>query len=140
MIVLASFIPFLTYASPLPRLPVVLSHGAVQFFIYENVKRMRGDSKMTSAQVFAAGAISKVGASITTYPYQVVKSRLQQSRSPYRNVAHACIEMWRGEGVRGFYRGLGVNVMKVTPATAIVFVIYEAVRASFTPAAALPER
>lgn len=32
---------------------------------------------------------------------------------------------WQGEGVRGFYRGLGTNLVRVLPGTCVTFVVYE---------------
>ena len=33
--------------------------------------------------------------------------------------------IWRADGVRGFYRGLGPGVLRVMPQSAIVFMAYE---------------
>lgn len=32
---------------------------------------------------------------------------------------------YRGEGAKGFYKGLGVNLTRVVPATVLTFVTYE---------------
>ena len=32
---------------------------------------------------------------------------------------------WSNEGIRGFYRGLGTNMVRVLPGTCITFVVYE---------------
>jgi solute carrier family 25 folate transporter 32 len=37
-------------------------------------------------------------------------------------------KIWREEGLRGFYRGLGTNVLRVLPATWVTFLVYENVR------------
>ena len=38
----------------------------------------------------------------------------------------ACIKKtWAEEGVRGFYRGLGTNLVRVLPGTCVTFVVYE---------------
>jgi ornithine carrier protein len=34
-------------------------------------------------------------------------------------------EIWRAEGVRGFYRGLGVTVLRAIPANATIFAAFE---------------
>ena len=33
--------------------------------------------------------------------------------------------IWRNEGIRGFYRGLLPNIIKVVPAVSISYVVYE---------------
>ena len=32
---------------------------------------------------------------------------------------------WAAEGVKGFYRGLGTNLVRVLPGTCVTFVVYE---------------
>ncbi|KAL6063030.1 Solute carrier family 25 member 32, variant 2 [Balamuthia mandrillaris] len=62
-----------------------VSHGAVQFMAYEELRKVwtehlrthNGDVQMGSLHYMAMGAGSKVFASVVTYPYQVIKSRLQ---------------------------------------------------------------
>lgn len=58
------------------------THGIVQFVAYEDMKRwLRArrppDSPLPSAEVFVAGALSKILAAAALYPYQVVRSRVQ---------------------------------------------------------------
>jgi solute carrier family 25 folate transporter 32 len=37
-------------------------------------------------------------------------------------------KIWKEEGTRGFYRGLGPNIVRVLPATWVTFLVYENVR------------
>ncbi|MPC39772.1 Mitochondrial folate transporter/carrier [Portunus trituberculatus] len=87
-----------------------VSHGALQFMAYEEMKaqynRYRSlpiDSKL----LFAA---------VTTYPYQVLRARMQDQHAQYDNLRHCIKETWRG---------LSPNLMRVVPATAITFLVYE---------------
>ncbi len=110
-----------------------VAHGAVQFSCYERLKRfilrhqLEGD-----AAFFLAGGASKLFATIVTYPYQVVRTRLQD-RPPagearrYTSTWSTISRTWRAEGVRGFYRGLIPGALRVMPSTAIVFMVYERV-------------
>mmetsp|Transcript_24229 Transcript_24229/g.41052 ORF Transcript_24229/g.41052 Transcript_24229/m.41052 type:complete len:357 (+) Transcript_24229:65-1135(+) len=75
--------PLALYKGSLPALMLV-SHGAVQFVIYE---RLKSEAALTnslsflgSANFLVLGAASKVVATISTYPLQVIKTRLQQRR------------------------------------------------------------
>ncbi|KAI8542558.1 hypothetical protein RHMOL_Rhmol08G0146800 [Rhododendron molle] len=76
------------------------------------------------------GASSKVAAILLTYPFQVIRSRLQQRPSKggipmYMDSWHVVKETARFEGFRGFYRGITPNMLKNVPAASITFIVYE---------------
>jgi len=109
-----------------------VSHGAVQFMMYEQMKiyynhqrHLKPASKLGTSEYLAFAAISKITATVVTYPYQVVRARIQNQHSTYSSIWN-CIEVtWRYERLRGFYKGLNANLVKVVPATMITFVTYE---------------
>ncbi|VUC36859.1 unnamed protein product [Clonostachys rosea] len=114
-----------------------VSHGAVQFAVYEPAKRMYVASRedpsapiRTEATMLISGG-AKLVAGAVTYPYQVLRSRLQNYQAEerfgqgFRGVVR---KTWREEGVRGFYRGLVPGVIRVMPATWVTFLVYENVK------------
>lgn len=74
---------------------------------------------------FSQGAVSKVIATTVTYPYQVVKARLQQRNSPYRGFVDCVVRTARAEGWHGFFRGYAANLIRVVPASAVTLMAYE---------------
>lgn len=63
-----------------PLLHVQVSHGAIQFMVYEELKKLAsgplvrdsaGKQPLTSLEISVIGAVSKLAASIVTYPTQV---------------------------------------------------------------------
>ena len=122
------------YKGLLPGL-LLTSHGAVQFASYEFMKAevhkilSTQDGEQPAWVSIALGGISKVIASTVTYPYQVLKSRLQQRGNltdyRYHGLIDCAMQTARSEGIRGFFRGLLPAVARVAPASALTFVVYE---------------
>lgn len=109
-----------------------VSHGAIQFMTYEEMKNKYNGyknvpitTKLTTFEYLSFAAFSKVIAVVTTYPYQVVRARLQNQHYNYTGSWDCMKQTWTYEGWRGFYKGLGTNLLRVTPATMITFVTYE---------------
>ncbi|POR36436.1 Mitochondrial FAD carrier protein FLX1 [Tolypocladium paradoxum] len=118
-----------------------VSHGAVQFAVYEPAKRVyfarrsaRGggdDGRLTTEATVVLSSVAKLVAGAVTYPYQVLRSRLQNYRADERfgrGFAGVVTRTWREEGVVGFYRGLVPGVVRVMPATWVTFLVYENVK------------
>ncbi|XP_063306355.1 solute carrier family 25 member 32 [Pelobates fuscus] len=110
------------------------SHGALQFMAYEELKLEYNkylnrpcDTKLNTVEYITMAALSKIFAVTMTYPYQVVRTRLQDQHNKYNGVMDVISRTWRKEGVHGFYKGLVPNILKVTPACCITFVVFEKV-------------
>ncbi|XP_056330895.1 solute carrier family 25 member 32b [Danio aesculapii] len=108
------------------------SHGALQFMAYEELKRdynkyrkMQSDAKLNPLEYITMAALSKIFAVATTYPYQVVRARLQDQHNTYNGLTDVVWRTWRNEGLLGFYKGMVPNLIRVTPACCITFVVYE---------------
>ena len=103
-----------------------LSHVAVQFPIYEQLKKtLRGHKRHESAlDVLLASGLSKMTASLLTYPHEVIRSRMMDARvkAGFRETCH---HIYTTEGWMGFYAGLPVSLIRVIPNTCITFLTYE---------------
>lgn len=119
-----------------------VSQGALQFMAYERLKVFRSRSghdtplgdistgmgrKLGNFDFLALSSLSKVFSGCVTYPYQVVRSRLQtyDSHLFYRGPIDAVVRIWAQEGLAGFYKGLGPNLFRVLPSTWVTFLVYE---------------
>lgn len=142
------------YKGLLPSLFLV-SHGAIQFTAYEDFKERipaarralasmlslhpsshRTQSSMldsgpSSFDIASCGALSKLVATLATYPSQVLRSRLQQRMDTralrYAGVVDTFRQTLSREGVGGFYKGLLPHVLRVMPQSAITFLVYETI-------------
>lgn len=120
------------YRGLLPSLFGV-SHGALQFMAYEQLKIYRASTKLegqqilNSVDVLMLSGLAKVFAGTATYPYQVVRARLQMYDADriYEGARDLIAQIWRREGFKGFYKGLGPNLLRVLPNTWVTFLVYE---------------
>lgn len=123
-----------------------VSNGAIQFMTYEELKRWRTDvarKRRTAADAASLGeneaiqldnieyitmsGMSKLAAIGLTYPYQVIRSRIQNHATAHiYPTIPACIRLtYRHEGLRGFYKGMAANAVRILPGTCVTFVVYE---------------
>ncbi|KAG0086316.1 hypothetical protein BGZ93_000177 [Podila epicladia] len=90
---------------------------------------------LSTIEYLCMAASSKVTATVATYPYQVLRSRLQMMSNPqnggvpYSGVMDCIRKIKKAEGILGFYKGVAPNVIRVLPGTCITFLVYETVSA-----------
>lgn len=157
---------FALYKGTGPAL-LLTSHGGVQFVVYEFLRKhfhytraqqqeqtsssssSSSTSRTTVIKKFedslgylTIGAISKMVASTVTYPFQVVKSRMQQPSNSieltssgdvrvvqrdYKGLLATVHKIWKQEGISGFFKGAIPNAVRVAPSAAVTFLVYETV-------------
>lgn len=113
-----------------------VSHGALQFMAYEKLKVYRGGATASEYRdlgtfdLLIISGLAKFFAGSVTYPYQLVRARLQMHDAErlYRGMRDVMSQVWRQEGLVGFYKGLGPNLLRVMPSTCVTFLVYENTR------------
>lgn len=78
----------------------------------------------------AIGAVSGATGASVVYPLNVVRTRLQAQGTvlhpaTYAGITDVARRTFQAEGIRGFYRGLTPNLLKVAPAVSISYIVYE---------------
>lgn len=119
---------------------IMVCNPSIQFMIYETslkyLKNKRADKKIssnvTALEVFIVGAIAKLGATVTTYPLLVVKSRLQAKQEistnnslRYSGTMDAIVKMIQYEGFSSFYKGMSTKIVQSVFAASVLFMIKE---------------
>ncbi|KAK4056616.1 mitochondrial FAD carrier protein flx1 [Microbotryomycetes sp. JL221] len=121
-----------------------VSNGAIQFMTYEELKKWRQADKrerlgpaapedqvknLSNTEYILMSGSAKLVAIGITYPYQVVRSRIQYQTTadiaPYTSIPNVISRTWAKEGFTGFYKGLATNAVRILPGTCVTFVVYE---------------
>lgn len=71
-------------------------------------------------------------ATTVMFPMTVVRTRMQQNQyhlkegeAKYKNIIDVIAKTWRNEGMRGFFKGYLVSLMRNTPSSALFFFFFE---------------
>lgn len=88
------------------------------------------DIPLSNFTTGAIGAFSGALSASMVYPLNVMRTRLQAQGTvlhprTYDGILDVARKTLQAEGVRGLYRGLTPNLMKVAPAVSISYIVYE---------------
>ncbi|KAG9311767.1 mitochondrial carrier [Chiua virens] len=85
-------------------------------------------SSLRAAKDIAFGSFAGMVAEVFEYPFDLAKVRLQSqvldNTARFSGPIDCLVQTWRGEGVRGLYRGLPVPIFGAMAETAALFVAY----------------
>lgn len=101
-------------------------HRAKELLLQYGLFSDPGDSRLH----FISSIISAGTASIMTSPVDVIKTRLMNMKrteiSPqYSGMTDCCVQIWRTEGPRGFFKGLGATFARLAPHTICMWLAQE---------------
>ncbi|KAJ3067681.1 hypothetical protein HDU98_009117 [Podochytrium sp. JEL0797] len=120
----------------MPALILVIN-PIIQYTVFERLKDMmqarrtaKGGGLLTGFDFFLLGAVSKLCATSITYPYIVVKARMQVKQSDdkkerYNSVADGIMKIVENEGVAGLYKGIEAKLVQSVLASAFTFAFKE---------------
>ncbi|XP_045236128.1 calcium-binding mitochondrial carrier protein SCaMC-3 isoform X6 [Macaca thibetana thibetana] len=114
----------------------IAPESAIKFMAYEQtlknwwLQQYSHDSADPGILVLlACGTISSTCGQIASYPLALVRTRMQAQASieggPQLSMLGLLRHILSQEGMRGLYRGIAPNFMKVIPAVSISYVVYE---------------
>jgi len=130
------------YRGLVPSILGVL-HVVVQFPLYEQLKvwsHRDSNTPLTTQTILICSAISKMTASIATYPHEVVRTRMQTQRRPIADdmssdgmikrhprggIIYTTRKLIAKEGGTSLYKGLSVNLLRTVPNSAVTMLTYE---------------
>jgi len=98
------------------------------------IERMRADA-LPLWQQAVAGASAGMSYNFLFFPADTVKSRMQTTPigGSIRNKTFGAeaSALWQQAGLRGFYRGCGVTVLRSAPSSAFIFMVYDGLKKYF---------
>lgn len=117
-------------------------YSAIDLFIFENCKHYvlarkakanrchEEDVDMSNIVTGVIGATSGAISATVVYPVNLLRTRLQAQGTvlhppTYTGIADVAIKTIQGEGIKGLFKGVTPNLLKVAPAVSISYVVYE---------------
>ncbi|XP_066313900.1 uncharacterized protein [Miscanthus floridulus] len=110
---------------------------AISFSVYESLRshwQMERPHDSTAVVSLFCGSLSGIASSTATFPLDLVKRRMQlQGAAGTASVQKSTItrtirDILQREGLRGFYRGIAPEYLKVVPSVGIAFMTYETLK------------
>ena len=113
---------------------VLCSHGIIKMVLYEYSKMLMEKLNITgNIGSFISGTVSQILTSSLLYPLTTVRFRQQQKQYVmdghfnivYEGFMKTIKTIYVHQGIKGFYRGLMLQIVKLGPSFGLFFMIYE---------------
>jgi hypothetical protein len=99
-------------------------------FLKKAYSKLWPDREPTFLTLMLCGGSATALGQVFSYPLQMTRTRLQSQGMKgrpvlYDGVSDLLVKVWRAEGMRGLYRGIGANFTKAIPSMAISLATYD---------------
>ncbi|KAL7139795.1 hypothetical protein ABFS83_09G077000 [Erythranthe nasuta] len=126
--------PRALYKGLIPSLLGIIPYAGIDLAAYETLKDMSRkhilhDGEPGPLVQLSCGTVSGALGATCVYPLQVVRTRMQAERIRC-SMSEVFRRTFQMEGLRGFYKGLFPNLLKVVPSASITYLVYEAMKKS----------
>nr|GLL21659.1 calcium-binding mitochondrial carrier protein SCaMC-1-like [Ipomoea trifida] len=127
------------YRGLVPSILGIIPYAGIDLAAYEALKNFSKtyilhDSEPGPLVQLGSGTISGALGATCVYPLQVIRTRMQaqpmHTNTAYKGMFDVFLRTFRHEGLRGFYKGLFPNLLKVVPAASITYLVYESMKKS----------
>ncbi|CAM1500861.1 Fc.00g100230.m01.CDS01 [Cosmosporella sp. VM-42] len=124
------------YRGIIPTVAGVAPYVGLNFMVYESVRQYltpEGEQNPNAWRKLLAGAISGAVAQTCTYPFDVLRRRFQINTMSgmgyqYKSIPDAIRVIVVQEGIKGLYKGIVPNLLKVAPSMASSWLSFEMTR------------
>eukprot|EP00698_Gefionella_okellyi_P001615 TRINITY_DN11533_c0_g2_i1.p1 TRINITY_DN11533_c0_g2~~TRINITY_DN11533_c0_g2_i1.p1 ORF type:complete len:285 (-),score=71.92 TRINITY_DN11533_c0_g2_i1:912-1640(-) len=112
-----------------------IPYSGTDLAVYETIKtyfmRHRPSEEPTLPVLLGAGACSSVAAQLASYPFGMVRTRMQAATGEtehYRSGTDAFRKIVQQEGYAALYKGMLPNMLRAVPSVCLSYVTYEATK------------
>ncbi|KAJ5047626.1 uncharacterized protein L3040_003447 [Drepanopeziza brunnea f. sp. 'multigermtubi'] len=81
--------------------------------------------KLSNIANLTTGAVARAGAGFILMPMTVIKVRYESSYYAYKSIAEASRDIFKTEGLKGFFAGLGATAIRDAPYAGLYILFYE---------------
>lgn len=112
--------------------------GAAWFGTYEAMCRAmlppgcQDKDVLGPGRLMMAGAVAGMAYNAVLFPVDTIKSHVQimpsdpkESGGGMARITKVARRIWAQEGIRGFYRGMGITMVRSVPGSSVIFLTYE---------------
>lgn len=118
---------------PYSAIDLMIFEKSKTLYLSRRAKQLRcheEDVSMNNIVTAAIGATSGAISATVVYPVNLLRTRLQAQgtvlhKATYDGIVDVTRKTIRNEGVKGLFKGVTPNLLKVAPAVSISYVVYE---------------
>lgn len=107
------------------RVPFLAADGANVPLSGKDGRHSSSLVKLSNTGNLLAGAVARTFAGMTLMPLTVIKVRYESNLYSYGSIAAAGRDIFRKEGLRGFFSGFGATAMRDAPYAGLYVLFYE---------------
>jgi solute carrier family 25 thiamine pyrophosphate transporter 19 len=116
----------------LPAIFLYFTYGGIQFYSFNSLQKLAKNDKYVYDYIqprfytFVNGALAGCISTTFTYPFDLLRTRFaaQGNDKLYTSIFHAVGDIFKTEGIKGFYRGLLPSFASIVPQMGLVFEIH----------------
>lgn len=101
-------------------------------FLIQTVMKTRGIVRrdISTPELMACGALAGDALWLASFPLDVIKSKLQSEyrfgkEQRFPNARAIAVDIWKNQGFKGFWRGIGPALIRAIPCSAATFTTFE---------------
>lgn len=123
-----------------PNLAGAVVMESAQYVIGDSIRKkltesFSKDGKLSPLQSMLTGSLTGACSQVFSHPFDVMRKRMMltgpNGEKLYNSIPECALSIYKNDGVTGFYRGFGLNMIKTVPYFGVQFFINDQVKLAF---------